>query len=421
MAESSESESEALLSDSGQRVRSWSSLRYSQFRLLVGSAILGSIGNQMREIVNLWVVFEQTGSALQLGILGTLRVVPLIVVGFLGGILADVVDRRKILLFGQGTSLVLTGTLAVLMLTGNIQVWHIFAATLLNSSATVLDQPARMALVSGAVPRSHLANAVTMTSGIHHSSLLIGPSIGGVLIAIFDPGIAYAVNASLFVPSLILVALLSALGSGAGQRRPKIRPRDLFEGFLFVKRTPILVALLVLDFGVVSFTGYRVLTPIFAEDILGIGAKGIGLLTSAPAIGFLFGTVFMLVIGDITYKGRLVIVSTIAYAIAIFAYAASDFWMLSLLALVGVGLFDGIGSIVRRTTLQLAVPDEIRGRATAVSQMVTRGTSSAGALTTGALAAAFGADEALMIGSGLAMIALVVVLVFWGSVLRSRF
>ena len=179
-------------SEAGERhVRPWGSLKYQQFRLLIASGLLGSIGGQMREVINLWVVFQLTGSALQLGILGALRIVPLIVFGLAGGVLADMVDRRKILIFGQGASLVLTGALAVLAITGRIELWHVYAATLANTSATVLDQPARMALVTGVVPRSHLSNAVTMTSSMHQASLLLGPAVGGILISMFDSAAAY--------------------------------------------------------------------------------------------------------------------------------------------------------------------------------------------------------------------------------------
>jgi hypothetical protein len=121
------------------RVRPWGALAYPQFRLLAGSGLLGSVGLQMREIVNLWVVFELTGSALHLGVLGALRILPLLAIGLFGGVLADIVDRRKLLLLGQAVSLALTAALAALFVADQLRLWHVYAITLANTSATVLD------------------------------------------------------------------------------------------------------------------------------------------------------------------------------------------------------------------------------------------------------------------------------------------
>ena len=389
--------------------------------MLIASGLLNSVGTQMREIINLWVVFELTGSAVQLGILGAIRVIPLILLGFVGGVLADMFNRRKILMFGQGASLVLTGALAVLAVAGELQVWHIYLATLVNTSATVLDQPARMALISGVVPRSHMTNAVTMTSSVHQASVLIGPAIGGVIISLSDSATAYAVNAALFLPAIFMLQLIGNVKTEQTRSRPRLTGPELLAGLKFVVTTPIIVALMVLDFGVIAFTGYRILAPIFAEDILGIGSAGFGLLTSAPAVGFLIGSAVLLSLGDPRRKGLLVGGSVAAYAAAIFVFAISEWVALSLLALVFVGAFDGIGAIIRKTTLQLVVPEEIRGRATAVLGGITRTTTSVGFLTTGAIAAWIGAPEALMIGAGVSIAVLVFVFAVWGAVLRARF
>ncbi len=405
------------------RVKPLGSLAFPQFRLLITSALLGSVGTQMREVINLWVVYELTGSALHLGILGALRVIPLVVLGLLGGVLADMIDRRKLLQFGQVSGLVFTAITGVLALTGTLQWWHVYIITLLATSATTLDQPARMALVNGSVPRTHLMNAVTLSSTVHQASILVGPSLGGIIIALANPGIAYMVNSALFVASVIAVLALrdiQAPDGPNGRKRPRFTRRDLLEGLRFVLQTPIILALITLDFGVVLFTSYRMLTPIFAEDILGKGAAGMGALQTAPAVGFLIASGVLLMLGDVKKKGLAVVIGVVGYAIATFAFAVSEVFLLSLLFMALMGAFDGIGAIVRKTTVQLLVPDEIRGRATAVMQVFTRGTTSAGFVATGAIAAAFGASTALMIGAGLAMIALIAVLLTWRQFLAMR-
>ena len=396
-----------------ERVRPWGSLVFPQFRLLITSGLLGSVGTQMREVINLWVVYELTGSALHLGVLGALRVIPLIVLGLLGGVLADMIDRRKLLQFGQLSGLVFTAVLGGMALTDNLEWWHVYIITLLATSATTLDAPARMALVNAAVPRTHLMNAVTLSSSVHQASILVGPAIGGVIIAIASPGIAYVINVGLFAGAVMAVLLLRDIRPIDAKRRPRFGGADLLEGLRFIVRTPLVLAMITLDFGVILFTSYRMLTPIFAEEKLGVGAGGMGALTTAPAVGFLLVTGVLLMLGDVRKKGAAIALGVVGYAIATVAFAVSDVFLLSLLAMVAVGAFDGIGSIIRKTTLQLIVPDEIRGRATAVMQVFTRGTSSVGFVATGAVAAAIGASEALIVGSVVSIGVLAVVLVIW--------
>jgi MFS family permease len=366
------------------------------------------------------VVYELTGSALHLGILGALRVIPLVVLGLLGGVLADMVDRRKLLQFGQLSGLLFTGILGALALTDTIDWWHVYIITLLATSATTLDQPARMALVTGSVPRTHLMNAVTLSSTVHQAAILLGPSLGGVIIALANPGIAYAVNSTLFVASVIAVLALRDVAAVEGRKRPRFTRRELLEGLRFVLRTPIILALVTLDFGVVLFTSYRMLMPIFAEDILGKGAAGMSALQVAPAIGFLGASGLLLLLGDVKKKGLAVVIGVVGYAFATFAFAISEVFLLSLLFMALMGGFDGIGAIIRKTTVQLLVPDEIRGRATAVMQVFTRGTTSAGFVATGAIAAAVGASTALVIGAILSFAALVAVLLIWRQFLAMR-
>ena len=401
------------------RVRPWGALRYAQFRLLAGGGLLGSMGMQMREVVNYWVVFELTGSALHLGLLGSLRVLPLLVIGLLGGLLADMVDRRRILLAGYGASIITTGVLAVLFVTGNLQLWHVYATTLVASTATVLDGPARTALVYGSVPRSHLTNALTLTSVFHHSSMLIGPSIGGLLIAFAGNGAAYVVTTAIYVPALVAVLLLVDVRPAEGRSRPRFGRADLLEGIRWVRRTPIVMAFATVDFSAMLFTSYKVLLPIYA-DRLGVGSTGFGFLVSAPAVGFLIGSAVLLALGDVPRRGLAVAVGIVGYAAAVAVFAVSPWFILSLAALAAAGGFDGVSAIIRRTTLQLLVPDDIRGRATSVVQVLTRGSTSVGLMGTGAVAAVVGASGALLGGGIFALAVLAAITLRWRQMLTFR-
>ena len=402
------------------RVRPWGALRYAQYRLLTASGVLGSMGMQMREVVNYWVVFELTGSALHLGLLGALRVLPLLVIGLLGGLLADMVDRRKILLFGYGASFITTAVLAALFVTGNLELWHVYATTLVSTTATVLDGPARTALIYGSVPRSHLTNALTIASSTHHSSILIGPSIGGLLIAFAGNGAAYVVTTAVYVPALVALLLLDAVRLPEGHSRPRFGRAELLEGIRWVGRTPIVLAFASVDFSAMLFTSYKVLLPIYAVK-LGVGSAGFGFLTSAPAVGFLIGSGVLLALGDVPRRGLAVTLGIVGYVAAVFVFALSPWFIVSLAALAAAGGFDGVSAIIRRTTLQLLVPDEIRGRATSVVQVFTRGSSSVGLMGTGALASTvLGASGALLGGGVFALAVLAAVTLRWRQMLTFR-
>ena len=400
-------------------VRPWGSLRYAQYRLLTGSGLLGSMGMQMREVVNFWVVFQLTSSALHLGLLGALRVLPLLVIGLLGGLLADMVDRRKILMVGYGTSLLTTGALAVLFATGNLELWHVYATTLVASTATVLDGPARTALIYGSVPRSHLTNALTIASSTHHSSVLIGPSVGGLLISFAGIGAAYAVTAAIYLPALAAVLMLSDARPAEGRARPRLGWSAMIEGIRWVWRTPVVLAFLTVDFSAIVLTSYKVLLPIYA-DKLGVGVAGFGFLTSAPGVGFLIGSAFLLAVGDVRRKGLTVTIGIVGYVAAVFVFAVSPWFILSLAALALAGGFDGVSAIIRRTTLQLLVPDDIRGRATSVVQVFTRGTTSLGLMGTGGVATVLGAGGALLAGGVFALVVLGAVTLRWRQMLTFR-
>ena len=401
------------------RVRPWGALRYAQYRLLASSGVLGSMGMQMREVVNYWVVFELTGSALHLGLLGALRVLPLLVIGLLGGLLADMVDRRKILLFGYGASFITTAVLAALFVTGNLELWHVYAITLVSTTATVLDGPARTALIYGSVPRSHLTNALTIASITHHSSMLIGPSFGGLLIAFAGNGAAYVVTTVIYVPALVAVLLLADVRPAEGRSRPRFGRSELLEGIRWVGKTPIVMAFASVDFSAMLFTSYKVLLPIYAVK-LGVGSAGFGFLTSAPAVGFLIGSGVLLALGDVPRRGLAVTLGIVGYVAAVVVFALSPWFIVSLAALAAAGGFDGVSAIIRRTTLQLLVPDDIRGRATSVVQVFTRGSSSVGLIGTGAAATLLGATGALLGGGVFALVVLGAVTLRWRQMLTFR-
>lgn len=384
------------------RIRPWTALTNPQFRLLWIGQVLGAFGQPMREVANQWVVWKLSGSALQLGLIGLFRLVSLVLVSFLGGALADMVDRKKLLVASQSVNMLMGAVTAVLAATGHIQVWHIYAVTLGSAAAMALDQPARVSLIPALVPRAHLMNAMTLNTISRHGAMLVGPTLGGLVIAWKGAELAYGINTLGFIPVIGALLLLRPPPVVRHGDRPRLNPGEMAEGLRFIWSTPIILSFILFDVAAMLFASYRSLLPIFAEVVLGKGAAGYGLLVSAPAFGFLIGTAVLLLAGDIRRKGMVVLVSVLLYAVATGLFAISRSYLLSLLLIVVVGGLDSIGTVMRQTTLQLLVPDRIRGRATAVLHVFALGSPSGG--------------QALMGGSAVCLAAVSAVAAKWREV-----
>ena len=412
MAEADDQRSATKLDDGAPvRVRAFGSFAFFEFRLVLLSFVVGFIGFQIRQVTNLWLIYDITRSPLSLGLLGVFQFLPMLVLVFVGGSLADMVDRRTLLIVTQVGNFALAGVLAVLTLSGEIEVWHIYTTTLVTSAVNTFEGPARMAMLPRLVPRTHLMNAITLNQAARQASMLVGPAIAGALIGWQGPGFTYAIVGVVFVPTVGALLFVKPMPPDAAARGRRMNLREMMEGFRFVSSTNVILALALLDIVAMLFTHHRVLVPIFAEEILNVGEFGFGLLMAAPALGFLIGSGVLLALGDVKRKGLIVLASYAVYLGAIGLFAVSRNFVVSFVALVAVGGLDGISAIVRSTILQMAVPDSIRGRATAVLQLSNRGGPSMGQLVLGALAASLSAPTALLIGVVIGVLAIAGVLV----------
>ena len=378
------------------RIKPLGSLAFTEFRLVLISFVIGFIAFQMRQITNLYVIWDITNSPLSLGLLGFFQFGPMLFLVFIGGSIADIVDRRTLLILTQSGNFLLAGVLAALMLTDSIQVWHIYATTLVTSAVNTFEGPARMAMLPRLVPRTYLMNAITLNQAARHAAMLIGPAIGGLLIGLVGVGWTYATVCFIFIPTVGALFLVKAMPPGDSGGRRRMDVKSMLEGFRFVFGTRVILAMILLDIVAMLFTNHRGLVPVF-KDILETGTFGYGLLFSAPAVGFLLGSAALLIAGDFKHKGFVVAASYAAYLASMAVFALSRNYLLSLAALTLVGATDGIGAVMRSTILQMAVPDDIRGRATAVLQLSNRGGPSLGQVILGAMAAAILAPNALLV------------------------
>ncbi len=400
--------------------RPWAPLFNPHFRLLWASGLASVTAEQGRRTVDLWLIYQLSGgSAVQLGLIGIFQAVPLFTTGLLSGTVADLVDRKKLLLIAQAMRVAMLAALGAVVLSGNAQVWHVYAATLFNGIAQVVEQPARTSLIPNMVPRTQLMHALGLNSGMRQMGMLTGPPLAAWLIGPIGIGGAYLVQSGLYVVSMAVMLGLPSWGaSGAGGLR-SLRLSTVLEGLRFMFSNRFLAAVVSLDAAVVLFTSWRVLAPIVAADVLGGDERTLGLLMASQAAGRLVGTGSVMVT-SVRRQGLVVLGVSMGYAASFAALGLVQVSVVAMGVMLLIGATDGAGSIVRNTVVQLAVPDTIRGRVTAVNQIFAQGSPALGQTVTGAMAAALGAGGALLAGGAIAAAATVVVGVWVREVVRFR-
>lgn len=381
-------------------IRPWSSLLFRDYRLLWIASVLSSLAGQIRNVATLYQVYDISGSAFKLGLTGFLETLPFIIFGLFAGAVADAFDRKKLLVATLSLQIVPNLLLGLLTLTGSIQIWHIYALGFLAAFVEVFNWPARAALIPRLVPRALLMNAMVVNTMILQTSFLVGPAIGGFLIDQGGLTIAYFASTLLFVPAAIAIVSVKTSGKIEGERR-RVNLRSIVEGIEFIWIQRIILSLFLLDFAVVLVGFYRPILPIFAADVFKTGASGLGLLYAAPSAGSLLGTVALLMAGDVKRKGVLVVVAALFFAGALALLgSAYQFWM-AVAAVMILGFADSISVAIRRTVVQLLAPDGMLGRAASLITVSAQTTNGLGALLAGIAAEAWGAPNALLVGSGL--------------------
>jgi len=375
--------------------RAFASLQFREFRLLFLATIVAHFGEQIQQFANLWQIYTLTGSALQLGLTGLARAIPVIFFSMIGGVLADRLDRKRIIVFAQVGGGFFAVILGVLSATGLIDVWHIYVATFLSATLNSAAMPARRAVIGSVVPRHYLANAFALNMSVNQLDRIIAPSLAGILIALVGLPFTYAINA---LSHMITAISLVPISLGAAPARSTRSPlRDLAEALAFVRLRSIILVLLGMDVVAMLLASYRPLLPVIAGTF-DTGPTGFGLLSSAPAVGSLIGATVVMYLGDVPYKGRIIVVAVFGYCAAVVMLGWAPWFWLALVAAAGLGLTDAMGSATRGTVIQLMTPDALRGRVSAFQHMLQGGSPALGQSFMGAAAAAVGYPAALISG-----------------------
>jgi MFS family permease len=378
----------------------FAALRHRDFRLLWFGQIISVTGSQMQFVAINWHVYLLSKSALALGLVGLFRGVPIIICSLIGGVVADAVNRKRLMMITQSVMLATAASLAVATIFGLKSVWPIYLLSAIASAATAFDVPARQSLMPSLVPAEDFPNAVSLGLVVFNVATIGGPALAGFILAESGPALIYLVNAMSFIA--VIAALLAMRVSGSPElqrgRRDALSFGALKEGLRFVWRTPIIVQTMTLDFAATFFASATLLLPIFANERLHVDARGYGFLAAAPALGSVGTALLMARIGSFRREGRLVVVSVAVFGIATACFGVSTIFWVSLLMLAITGAADTVSTVLRQTIRQLVTPDHIRGRMTAINMMFFMGGPQLGELEAGALAAVIGAPLSVVVG-----------------------
>ena len=368
------------------------------FRNLWIAQIISSAGSQMQFAALNWEIYDLTHSPLALGAIGLVRVIPIILFSLIGGAFADAYDRRTLLLITQA---VLTGValaLGALSRAHATSVTGIYLLTAVGAAAVAFDNPARQALIPALVPRAHQPNAYALGSTGFQVATIAGPVLAGTVIARYGIANAYLLNAVSFL--VVIGALLTLRYRPEPTKEPLTKPslQSLREGIAFVRGTPILVTTMTLDFWATFFSSASALLPIFARDILHVGAQGYGWLAAFPAVGSLVAGVLVSLLPPIVRQGKVIVWSILVYGLATVGFGWSHAFWLSALFLAGTGAADTVNTVLRQTIRQTVTPDRLRGRMISINMIFFMGGPQLGEMEAGLVAKLIGPALSVVTG-----------------------
>jgi MFS family permease len=374
-----------------------SPLRHRDFRLFWTGLLLSSAGSQFTQVAMAWQIYELTNSPLQIGMLGLVRAVPQMFILLFGGLLADAVNRRKLMLVTQASLFFVSGALALLSWAGQVTPLTLYAVTVLLALFSSLESPSRQSMVPNLVPVEELSRAVAIFSTQRQIATIAGPSLAGIVLAFAGPAVCYAVDAVSWLSMLVFLSMIrTQLPERGGWRT--ISLDSLRAGFRFVWGHAVIFPFLMMDFGANIFGTARSLYPIYARDILVVGPQGLGLLYAASAAGALLGAAGFSLWGPVRRAGHWILFGVTLCGVCLLLFGNSSVFWLSILALVGLGVGDAVSAILRATINQLVTPDELRGRMASINSIFTNSGPQLGQFQAGALAALIGAEFAVTAG-----------------------
>ena len=376
--------------------RRFAALQHRDFQVYwVGQAV-SLLGTQIQRVAVAWQVYLLTHSPVKLGLLGLFRALPILLFALGGGVVADAVDRRRLMILTQSLLAAASVALALLTVSGHVSVDAIYAITFLSGCASAFDGPARQALVSNLVPAEDLPNALSLNVTSWQVASVAGPALGGLLLAAGGLASAYAVDALSFLA--VIGALIAMQHRSTPAPEGRVSLGAALEGLRFVRGQPVILGMMLVDFVGTFFADASMLLPIFAAEVFHRGELGLGALNSARAVGAVAAAVVVTWLPPIRARGKVVLTSVAIYGLTIAGFGLSTSYALSLALLAASGAADTVSMVVRQTVRQLLTPDAMRGRMTSVNMIFFVGGPQLGEVEAGALARFVGAPLAVLCG-----------------------
>lgn len=411
-------------------------LQHRNFRLIWIGLFVSFAGSFMQSAALLWhvsLLVPAGRKGLALGLVGLVKVVPIVVFSMVSGVVADAWDRRRLMLFTQTAAAVVALGLAALVALGVRTLWPIYALAAIGAAVGAFDLPARHALVPTLVPREHLPNAISLNAIMLQAASVVGPSVGGLVIAAGGVGWAYLINAVSF--GCVIVALLmmrdvparatrvadpdgERAGAGAADGVSLHAAR---EGLRFVFGSPLIRSTMLLDFFATFFSSATALLPIFAQDVLHVGARGYGWLYAAPACGALMMSAAMVPLTErIDRRGPTLVWAVAGYGLATVVFGLSRSFWLTFACLALTGATDTVSIVIRNIVRQIETPDRLRGRMAGVNMVFFMGGPQLGELEAGLVANWLGAPFSVVSGGLGCLVATAWVAVTTPTLMRYR-
>jgi predicted MFS family arabinose efflux permease len=404
--------------DAAWRTRPWTAFVYRDYRILWGAAFTATIVMWLRILATAQWLLDETGSAALVGLIGVVQLVVQIPALLWGGSLADHMDRRRVMVLANATTFTVMLGLGLLASNDALTPSLVYMAIAVTAATQMFANPARAALVPAVVPERHLMIAVSTDTASQNVAAIAGPLLFAVVAASVGVTAAFYVAALVALPSLALPLMIRARSrvERAGGRTLA----QIWEGFLYTVRHPILPGLFLLDTGITVVSFYREILPVLARGLFRGGATATGLLGAANSLGGVAGAFIALYLSGYRAKGMLVLYATLAYALVLLGFGTVTTLWLGAVMIAGLGAADAVTVAVRQTTVMLTTPDHMRGRAISFMILAAQTANNIGTIWVGVWAAAIGASNTMVLGSALSLLATLAIWRFWRPIRHYR-
>ncbi|UCG30976.1 MAG: MFS transporter [candidate division WOR-3 bacterium] len=389
---------ETMPEPTGRFPKMVAALHHRNFRLFWFGQMISLVGTWMQNVARGWLVLQMTNSPFLLGLVSMLGMLPILFVAPFGGALADNLNKRTVIITTQITAMTLALVLATLVFTKQVQYWHIVVLASILGITMAIDAPTRQSFIVEMVGKKDLLNAIALNSSIFNLARILGPAFAGLIISAIGIVLCFYVNGISYIAVIAGLLMMRGNFSPAKKKRTHVL-KDIKDGFGYARQNRNIMSLITLvALSSIFIMPYAMLMPVFARDVLQVGARGLGILLASAGVGALIGALSLALFSDYRKKGRFVMAGTSTFVIAALMFSFSNSYQISILLL----LFIGWGMVMQNASinslLQTITPDHLRGRIMSLYVLFFAGMMPFGSLQAGFIADRFGAQLALRIG-----------------------